>query len=47
MGEIIIEEMKEMAPATQPIMGGDLQAVGVNITERVKENSSLYSLRTS
>jgi len=36
MGEIIIEEMKEMAPATQPIMGGDLQAVGVNITERVK-----------
>ena len=36
MGEIIIEEMKEMAPATQPIMGGDLQAVGVNIMERVK-----------
>jgi hypothetical protein len=36
IGEIIIEEMKEMAPATQPIMGGDLQAVGVNITERVK-----------
>jgi hypothetical protein len=28
--------MKEMAPATQPIMGGDLQAVGVNIMERVK-----------
>lgn len=36
VGEIIIEEMKEMAPATQPIMDGDLQAVGVNITERVK-----------
>ena len=36
VGEIIIEEMKEMAPATQPIMGGDLQAVGVNITDRVK-----------
>jgi len=36
VGEIIIEEMKEMAPATQPIMGGDLQAVGVNIMERVK-----------
>jgi hypothetical protein len=36
VGEIIIEEMKEMVPATQPIMGGDLQAVGVNITERVK-----------
>ena len=36
VGEIIIEEMKEMAPATQPIMGGDLQAVGVSVTERVK-----------
>lgn len=36
IGEIVIEEMKEMAPATQPIMGGDLQAVGVNIQERVK-----------
>ena len=36
VGEIVIEEMKEMAPATQDIMGGDLQAVGVNITERVK-----------
>ena len=35
IGEIIIEEMKEMSPATQPIMGGDLQAVGVNITDRV------------
>ena len=36
IGEIVIEEMKEMSPATQPIMGGDLQAVGVNIQERVK-----------
>jgi len=36
IGEIVIEEEKEMAPATQPVMGGDLQAVGVNITERVK-----------
>ena len=36
IGEIIIEEMKEMTPATQPLMDGDLQAVGVNITERVK-----------
>ena len=36
IGEIIIEEMKEMAPATQPIMNGDLQAVGVTITDRVK-----------
>ena len=36
IGEIVIEEMKEMAPATQPLMDGDLQAVGVNITDRVK-----------
>jgi len=36
VGEIVIEEMKEMSPATQPIMDGDLQAVGVNITDRVK-----------
>ena len=36
IGELVIEEMKEMAPATQPIMGGDLQAVGVSIEERVK-----------
>ena len=34
MGEIIIEEMKEMVPAKQPIMGGDLQAVGVNVRNR-------------
>ena len=36
IGEIVIEEMKEMVPATQPIMDGDLQAVGINVTERVK-----------
>ncbi len=36
IGEIVVEEMKEMAPATQPIMDGDLQAVGVNITDKVK-----------
>ena len=35
MGEVVLEEIKEMAPATQPIMGGDLTAVGVNITDRV------------
>ena len=34
IGEIVLEEIKEMAPATEPIMGGDLQAVGVNITNR-------------
>ena len=36
IGEIVIEEMKEMAPATQPLMDGDLQAVGVNIQDKVK-----------
>ena len=35
VGEIILEEIKEMAPATQPIMGGDLTAVGVNIPDRI------------
>jgi hypothetical protein len=35
IGEIIIEEEKEMKPATQPIMDGQLQAVGVNIEDRV------------
>jgi len=34
MAEVVIEEIKEMAPATQPIMEGTLQAVGVNITDR-------------
>ena len=35
IGEIVIEDMKEMAPATQDIMDGNLQAVGVQITNRV------------
>jgi hypothetical protein len=35
IGEVVIEEIKEMAPASEPIMGGDLQAVGVNIKDRV------------
>ena len=35
IGEVVLEEIKEMAPATEPIMGGDLQAVGVNVTDRV------------
>ena len=35
IGEVVLEEIKEMAPASEPIMGGDLQAVGVNITDRV------------
>ena len=35
IGEVVLEEIKEMAPATQPIMEGQLQAVGVNITDRI------------
>ena len=35
IGEIIIEEEKEMKPATQPVMDGQLQAVGVTIEDRV------------
>jgi len=35
IGEITLEEIKEMAPATEPVMNGDLQAVGVNITDRI------------
>ena len=34
VAEVVISEEKEMKPATQPIMGGDLTAVGVNITDR-------------
>ncbi len=36
VGELIIQDVKEMVPAKQPIMGGDLQAVGVNIREKVE-----------
>ena len=34
IGELVLEEVKEMKPATQPIMDGQMQAVGVNISER-------------
>ena len=34
IAEIVIQEEKEMQPATQPVMGGELQAVGVNIIDR-------------
>jgi len=34
IAEIVLEEIKEMKPATQPIMDGQLQAVGVNISDR-------------
>lgn len=35
VAELVIEEVKEMKPATQPIMDGAMQAVGVNIEDRV------------
>ena len=35
IGEIVIEEQKEMKPATQPVMDGQLQAIGVEISDRV------------
>ena len=34
IGEVILEDVKEMAPATQPVMGGELQAIGVNVRDR-------------
>ena len=34
IAEVVLEEVKEMAPTTQPIMDGQLKAVGVNILER-------------
>jgi hypothetical protein len=34
IAEIVLEEEKEMKPATQPVMGGELTAVGVNIQDR-------------
>ena len=35
IAELVIEEINDMKPATQPIMDGALQAVGVNIQPRV------------
>jgi len=34
IAEIVLEEVKEMKPASQPIMDGQLQAIGVNISDR-------------
>ncbi len=34
IAEIVLEEEKEFKPATQPVMGGELQAVGVSIVDR-------------
>jgi hypothetical protein len=33
IAEVVLEEEKEFQPATQPVMGGDLTAVGVNIVD--------------
>jgi hypothetical protein len=35
IAEVVLEEVKEMSPATQSLMDGDLTAVGVNIRDRV------------
>ena len=34
IAEVVLEEEKEFQPATQPVMGGELQAVGVNIVDK-------------
>jgi hypothetical protein len=34
IGEIVVEEVKEMAPSAQPVMDGQLQAIGVKIKDR-------------
>jgi len=34
IGELVLEEVKEMRPATQPIMEGAMQAVGVELQDR-------------
>jgi hypothetical protein len=36
MAEVVLETVKEMAPATQPVMDGAMQAVGVTIKERTQ-----------
>ena len=35
VAEVVVDEEKEMSPATQPVMDGQLTAVGVNIRDRV------------
>jgi len=34
VAEVVLEDVKDMKPATQPIMDGQMQAVGVNIQDR-------------
>jgi len=35
VAEVVLDEIKEMAPATQPAMDGQIDMIGVNITDRV------------
>ena len=35
VGELVLEEVKEMKPATQPIMDGAMKAIGVTVEDRV------------
>lgn len=34
IGELVLEEVKDIKPATQPMLEGELEAVGVNVTDR-------------
>jgi len=34
IGEVVLEEINEMRPATEKVMGGAMEAVGVNISKR-------------
>jgi hypothetical protein len=34
--EIVVEESKESSPGSQPILGGELTAVGINVQDKVK-----------
>ena len=34
IGEVVLEEINEMKPATEAVMGGEMEAVGVQITKR-------------
>ena len=34
IGEVVLEEINEMKPATEEVMGGSMEAVGVNISKR-------------
>ena len=36
MAEVVLETVKEMAPATQPVMDGAMTAIGVNVRERTQ-----------